>query len=86
MAELATYQLEDKEEDKRKQYNTEKFESLFTMLDVNEDGWLDKANISILIKKIFARSKNKDISLEEFQLINESLYKVASKISFGLEK
>ena len=86
MAELATYQLEDKEEDKRKQYNTEKFESLFTMLDVNEDGWLDKANISILINKIFARSKNKDISLEEFQLINESLYKVASKISFGLEK
>ena len=86
MAELATYQLEDKEEDKRKQYNTEKFDSLFTMLDVNEDGWLDKANISILINKIFARSKNKDISLEEFQLINESLYKVASKISFGLEK
>ena len=86
MAELATYQIEDKEDDKRKQYNPEKFESLFTMLDVNEDGWLDKANMSILIKKIFARSKNKDISLEEFQLINESLYKVASKISFGLEK
>lgn len=57
------------QQDRRKYYSPDKFESLFKEFDKNDDGFLDKAEMSILIKKTFGPSENEKIVLKELDVV-----------------
>ena len=57
------------QQDRRKYYSPDKFENLFKEFDKNDDGFLDKSEMSILIKKTFSPSENEKIVLKELDVV-----------------
>lgn len=44
-------------DDRSGNYSEDKFETVFTKFDENKDGYLEKAEMAVLIKKVFAAAK-----------------------------
>jgi Ca2+-binding EF-hand superfamily protein len=43
-------------EERKDNYSTENFEKIFAQFDTDQNGYLEKAELAVLIKKVFKKS------------------------------